>query len=222
MVKIELKFAAGIPQYTCSSCGRCGSVFARSLCAIKNRGCCFYFPKFTLVEIHRMSKSSEGLKVLNNLLKLPGVKVYNYYIHATGYFDSAAYKRYLQSGQISQYKVRDKSIFFKVCPFVKPGKGCTLPPQYRNFICNSFICDEVVERVQECSAFRYYKDERVNYADWVQWENDSLRMQLEEKKLDLVDDLDGVIATLKGTPLRNYMFPDLPPLEVAEQYGIGA
>lgn len=170
-----------------------------------------------------MSKDSEGLKVLNSLLKLPGVEIYNYHIRATGYFDSARYKKYLQSGQMSQYKVKDKSIFFKVCPFVKPGRGCTLPPQYRNFICNSFICDEVVKQVQGCRAFRDYEDERVNYADWVQWENDSLQMIMDEKKLNLVDNLDGVIATLRGIPLRNYQFPDLPPLEAAEQqYSIGA
>ena len=86
MISLYLKLDEGVPQYICSSCGNCHSVFGRSLCSIKNRGCCWYFPKFTLHEIHKMVKSQEGLDMLHNMLKLPEMKkFYNYYLQAKEY-----------------------------------------------------------------------------------------------------------------------------------------
>lgn len=53
-----------VPQYLCSRCGECSSLFSISLCSKHNRGCCWYFPKFTLYEIHNMD---EVIEILNKL-----------------------------------------------------------------------------------------------------------------------------------------------------------
>ena len=119
MVKVQLKFDQGNPQYDCSSCCNCQSIFGKSLCSIKNRGCCWYFPKFTLHEIHKMAIDKEGLSILNLIMNLPKVEVHNYYIHAIGYFDELGYKEYIIQSEEKDYaNVRDKSIFFRACPFV--------------------------------------------------------------------------------------------------------
>jgi len=222
MTKIYLKLDKGVPQYACSSCSNCRSLFGKSLCSIKNRGCCWYFPKFTLHEIHKMAKSLEGLDILNSMLKLPGIKVYNYYLHAKGYFDEVNYKKYMERVQGQEDDVEDKSIFFRVCPFVKGGKGCTLPVKYRSAVCNFFICREVIEDIEKQDVFKDYIKERDSYVRWVEWENNSLEMLLREKGLTLADNFDEVIDTLRDIPLEPYEFPYLPPIESDGGFSIGA
>lgn len=214
MVKVHLKFDQGIPQYACSSCNNCYSVFGKSLCSIKNRGCCWYFPKFTLHEIHKMVRSKEGQKTLYSVLSLPKIRIYNYYIHAIGHFDEVGYKRYLESEQIHHINVADKSIFFRTCPFVKSGVGCTLPKKYRSYVCNFYICDEIIKDVEKYDGFQNYIKERNSYIKWTQWENYSIEMLLREKGLNLVSNFDEVINLLENIPLENYEFPHLDPIEV--------
>ncbi len=216
MVEVNLKFDQGIPQYGCNSCNDCQSVFGKSLCSVKNRGCCWYFPKFTLYEIHKMVKSKEGLEVLDKIINISDVKIYNYYIHAKGYFDDLGYKKYMENTKTYKFKVKDKSIFFRACPFVKPGVGCTLPKKYRSYVCNFYICDEVVEKVQGNNEFENYIKERNTYVKWIEWENESLQALLHENKLNLINDFNGVINFLKDIPLREYEFPNLRPIRIKE------
>jgi hypothetical protein len=169
-----------------------------------------------------MVKSEEGLKILDRILNLPKVKVYNYYIHAKGYFDEIGYKKYLESEQAHQNDVEDKSIFFRACPFVKPGIGCTLSEKYRSYVCNFYICDEILRQVEKYDVFKDYIKERNNYVKWIEWENRSLEILLREKGLNLVNNFDEVISLLKDIPLENYEFPNLAPIEVIDEYSIGA
>lgn len=202
MERIYLKFDRGIPQYACTSCSSCRSVFGISLCSIKNRGCCWYFPKFTLHEIHKMAKSQEGLDILYSIRKLPGIRIYNYYIYVKGYFDEKGYKKFLESGHADKYDVEDKTVFFRACSFVRPGKGCTLPVRYRSYVCNFFICREATEKVEKYDLFKDFIKERDSYVSWIEWQNYSLEMLLREKGLTLAKDFDKVINTLKDIPLE--------------------
>ena len=216
MIKIDLKLDQGIPQYGCSSCGNCQSVFGKSLCSIKNRGCCWYFPKFTLYEIHKMAKSEDGLGTLKNIISLPKTKVHNYYIHAEGYFDEAGYKEYIENGHQYDTEVKDKTIFFRTCPFVKPEMGCTLPKRYRSYVCNFFICDEIVKKLENHEEFKNYVNERNSYSRWIEWENVSLESLFMEQKLNLINNFEEIIDMLKDMPLRECEFRNLDPIEVSE------
>jgi hypothetical protein len=218
MIKIDLKLNQGSPQYNCSSCSDCQSITGKSLCFIKNRGCCWYFPKFTLYEIHKMVKEQEGLKALNNIMSLPKVKVYNYFIHAKGYFDEVGYKDYIKTGQAYDTVVKDKSIFFRACPFVAPGIGCTLPKRYRSYVCNFFICDEIAEKVEKYDEFKNYIKERNSYVRWIEWENYSLEALFAEKKLNLVENSEEIINILKDVPFREFEFRRLDPIIVLEEF----
>ncbi|MGN0145170.1 MAG: hypothetical protein ACI398_09305 [Clostridium sp.] len=202
-----------VPQYLYDNCGKCSSLFSISLCSKHNRGCCWYFPKFTLYEIHKMVKSEKGLAVLNRILKLPKVEIFNYYIHAIGYFDESSYKKFLKSKKSRNYKVHDKSMFFRECPFVKEGCGCTIDPQYRSYICNLFICDEVLEKVKDNPDYDSYIKERENFVRWIDWENTSIQMMLEEQNLNLIHHMDKVIEILKELPFEHYEFPELNPIK---------
>lgn len=198
-----------VPQYLCSRCGECSSLFSISLCSKHNRGCCWYFPKFTLYEIHKMVQSEEGLAVLKRILALPNVEVFNYYIHAVGYFDECSYKKFMKSTDSKNYNVHDKTMFFRECPFVKEGCGCTIDPQYRSYICNFFICDEVLNEIKDNPEYNSYIKERDNFVRWIDWENTSTQIMLEEQNLNLIHNMDEVIEILKKLPLEHYEFPQL-------------
>lgn len=213
MNNIILDSDKDIPQYLCSSCGKCNSVFGISLCSKHNRGCCWYFPKFTLYEIHKMVKSEEGLSLLDKILKLPKVEVFNYYIHTIGYFDETSYNSFIKSEDSKKYSMHDETMFFRECPFVKEGSGCTIKPQYRSYICNLFICDEVLNQIKDNPDYKSYIEERENFVRWIDWENTSTQMMLEEQNLNLINNMDKVIEILKKLPLEHYEFPDLNPIK---------
>ncbi|URZ03159.1 hypothetical protein [Clostridium felsineum] len=213
MIKLYLKLDQGTPQYVCSSCGNCHSTFGKSMCKIKDRGCCFYFPKFTLYEIHKMTKSKEGFKTLKRIVKNEGTKIYNYYIHAKGYFDEEGYERHMTLEDHYDDGVHDKTIFFRACPFIKQNEGCTLPLQYRSYVCNFFICDEVKKVLEKSHEFYNYVKECESYVRWIKWENESLRGILEEQNINLEDNFEGVINLLKDIPLENFEFRKLEKIE---------
>lgn len=216
MIKIDLEIDQGIPQYGCSSCWNCQSVFGKSLCSIENRGCCWYFPKFSLYEIHKMVKTEEGLETLKNIINLPKTKIHNYYIHAEGYFDEAAYKEYIKNEYECDIGVKDKTIFFRMCPFVEAGIGCTLPKRYRSYVCNFFICEDILKKAEKYEEFKDYINERNSYARWIEWENVSLESLFIEQKLNLVNNFDEIINMLKDISLRECEFRNLELIEILD------
>jgi len=213
----------GIPQYVYTGCKNCTSIMGISLCSIKNRGCCYYYPRFTLLDIQRMAHSLKGLHILKSISKLPSSEIHPFEIHAKGYFDEEGYMKYMESGnKIDTDSIRDHSIFFKACPFVKSGYGCSLPPRYRTYICNLFLCNEVMEKIKSDRNFEAYMRERERYVRWVEWENTSLREILFENDLDLVRDLEGTVKLLQEIPLNIYDFPQLQPIVISQGFSRGA
>ncbi len=223
MEMVYVSVDQGIPQYVYTGCKNCTSIIGISLCSIKNRGCCYYHPKFTLLDIQRMAHSLEGLYVLKSIRRLPSSEIRPFEIHAKGYFDEEGYGRYMESGnKINAGSIRDHSIFFKACPFVKSGYGCSLPPRYRTYVCNFFLCNEVIEKIKGDDHFEAYIKERERYVRWVEWENASLREILFENRLDLVNDFDGTIKLLQEMPLNTYDFPQLQPIVISAGFSRGA
>ncbi|WP_294129700.1 hypothetical protein [uncultured Clostridium sp.] len=100
-------------------------------------------------------------------------------------------------------------MFFRSCPFVISGKGCTLNSQYRSYVCNFFICDEIVENLDNNNEFKKYTEERDNYIRWIEWENSSLQSLLIENNINLINNFDEVIKVLQRIQLDEYEFPNL-------------
>jgi len=223
MEKVYVKYDENIPQFACTHCSQCTSIMGTSLCSIKNRGCCWYFPKFELFDIQRMSKTIDGIQTLHAIRKNPGTVVYHYYIHAKGYFDQEAYGEHIRSGKLTCYDtVSDYTIFFRACPFVKQGYGCTLPPKYRTYVCNFFICSDILENPSVKDKFQPYIEERSRYVRWLQRENIGLEHILREAGVDLVSDFDGCVDILRDIPINYYEFPELPPVYLSDAWNKGA
>lgn len=188
--------------YSSDKCHKCSSVIGRSLTEVKDRGCCFYFPKFNLYDIQKMSKSEEGLKTLKKILENKNTEIYHYYIWAKGEFDEEGYKKYKNENE-EENSIKDKTIFFKTCPFVVEGKGCTIPIDFRSNVCNFFICDEIKQTMSKEKADEL-EEEALNFYRFYERENISLEELLEEKKISLKDNFKEVIEVLKKEPLNIY------------------
>ena len=214
MGNIFLEYDFGIPRLVCTDCGKCESIMGMSLCNIINRGCCHYFPEFTLVDIHRMVLTPGGMQALDTILQNPGTVINNSDILARGFFDKEGYEKYIHDGQfIETGTITDHTIFFRTCPFVKPDSGCIFPPRFRTTICNFFICREILERPDLQYDFKPFIEERSRYSRWIYRESGELMHILSENKVNLVLDFDGSLEVLRRIPLSVYEFPALPEVE---------
>lgn len=216
MANIELKINKDVPQYRCDLCSNCNSLLGQSLCSDKHRGCCWYSPKFTLYEIHKMVKSEDGLQLLNRIRNMDSVEIYNYYIVVKSNFDKSSYENFTKyhSDILESKNVEDKTMFFKSCRFVEEGVGCTIPAEYRNHVCNLFICEEIIDKLKENEEFKHYLNERNTYVKWMAWENDSLQMMFAQQNLNLSNNFDEIINIFKEMPLENYEFMKLKSISI--------
>ncbi len=214
MGNISVQYDCSVPRIACTDCGKCSSVMGKSLCEVNDRGCCHYFPEFTLADIHRMTHIPGGLKALKIILGNPGTKINSYNIYARGYFDEQGYKKYIESNHLLEAEsLRDHTIFFRTCPFVEPGSGCVLSPRFRTTVCNFFICREILEKPDLQYEFKSYIEERSRYSRWVYRESAELQHLLAEKGVSLTSDFDNSLKLLADLPLSLYEFPELPPVE---------
>lgn len=223
MAYIFMDFDDGVPRIAYTGCSRCSSVIGVSLCKIKNRGCCSYFQKFYPVELQRMSLSWEGLSVLESILKVPDVELYDEHIRVKGTFDEALHDKMLREGLITMDgNIHDTTIFFRTCPFVRSGRGCSLPPRYRAYVCNFFICREVLENPLYKNQLESYLIEREKYIRFLEWENNQLIQAMLKENLSIRKNLDDVLKFLSALPVNRYEYPSLSPVELPEDQGRGA
>jgi len=214
MSKIYIENDLGVPQIACDICGKCDSIMGKSLCSIKKRGCCHYFPEFTLVDIQRMVVLDGGKEALDIILSNPGTIINHFNIFSKGKFEEEAYEKYISSGiQLETGNIKDHTIFFRTCPYVKPGSGCTLPVRFRTAVCNFFICQEILERPDLKEKFEPYLEERSRYSRWLYRENTILQHILTENGSDLISDFKGSLTLLSEIGLSVYEFPLLDPVE---------
>lgn len=213
MGNIYIFFDHGIPQIGCTDCATCNSLMGKSLCNIVNRGCCHYFPEFTLVDIQRMAILDGGQKALEIVLSNPGTVVNRYNLYSKGPFDKEAYDQYISSGNLIETgSIKDHTIFFRTCPFVSPGYGCKLPVRFRTVVCNFFICEEILQQADFQDVLKDYMQERSRYTRWVYRENGQLQHILEANGLDLINDFQNTINLLAELGQENYEFPILDPV----------
>jgi hypothetical protein len=212
MGNIFIFFDKGVPQIGCTDCGSCKSIMGKSLCDIKNRGCCHYFPEFTLVDIQRMAVLEGGRKALDLILSHPGTRINRFNLYSTGHFDKDGYEKYISSGELLETgSIRDHTIFFRTCPFVVPKKGCRLPVRFRTTVCNFFICSEILDSLESSELLEEYMKERSRYSRWVYRESGILQHLLEDRGLDLISDLEGTVNALAELYESDYDFPMLEP-----------
>ena len=213
MGNIYVTYDMGVPQIGCTECGKCTSIMGVSLCGITARGCCHYFPEFTLVDLQRIALLSGGKEALDTILSYEGTVVNDFNIYCRGPFDSKAYERYVNSGKLVETgSIHDHTIFFRTCPFVVPGVGCKFPPRFRTMVCNFFVCSEIFESINDQDTLKEYLKERSRYSRWIYRESGLLQYLLEEKGLSLKSDLDAALSFLAEIEQSSYDFPLLDPI----------
>lgn len=211
MEKLYIDYDHEVPQIVYTGCSKCSSLMGTSLCSVQDRGCCSYFPEFTLVDIQRMAYTSEGMTLLESIREMPSTIIYPFHIHVKGSFDSVGYEKYMKRGQLlGKDEINDQTVFFRTCPFVRPGSGCTLPPRFRTYVCNFFVCREVLGLPHLQQVLQPYFEERLRFVRWLDWEIAALKHILQEQKLNLVDNFDAALEVLRATPINTYDFPQLP------------
>ncbi|NLM09255.1 MAG: hypothetical protein GX213_00405 [Clostridiaceae bacterium] len=223
MAFIYIDFDEGIPRLAYSGCSRCSSLIGVSLSQIKNRGCCYYSPKFYPVEIQRMCHSEEGLAVLDSIISMPDTVIHDDHILVKGSYDIILHEKMMKDGLVPLGgNVTDTSVFFRTCPFVRSGSGCTLSPRYRSYVCNFFICSEILDNPDYKDKLKPYLRERENYIRFLEWENNQLIMAMRGEGLTFRKNLNGAIEFLKNIGINQYDFPKLEPIVIPDNHTIGA
>lgn len=164
-----------------------------------------------------MVKGKDGLNILKSILSVLKVDIYNYYIYVKGYFDKVGYKKYIKIEYVYDIDVKDKFMFFRVCLFVKLGVGCMLFKRYRSYVCNFFICDEIIKKIEKYDEFKNYINECNNYVRWIEWENYLFEIFLIEKKLNLKNGFDEIVNIFRDMLLREYKFKNLDLIVILDE-----
>ena len=157
-------------------------------------------------------KHSTGRSVLKRIIE-KNTKIFNYYIQVIGYFDENGYNNFKNlndnTSKKDAYEPDDNSIYFKACPFVIDGTGCSIPHQYRTPICNFFLCKEVKNKIKSKKLLNDYEEASRAYYRYYEWENQNLIELLEEKGPTLKDNFNEVIDFLSKIESYEYEFPSL-------------
>lgn len=220
---IYIDFDGGVPRLAYTGCSRCSSLIGLSLCRTKNRGCCYYSPKFFPVEIQRMCHSEKGMELLKKIVEMPNTILYDDHILVKGSYDYILHQKMLKGGLVPlDGNVNDSSVFFRTCPFVRSGSGCTLPPRYRSYVCNFFLCPEILNNPLYKDRLEPYIRERENYIRFLEWENNQLIMAMREEGISMSKNFDAAVEFLKNLEISCYDFPELEPVVIADDSSKGA
>lgn len=201
MHQLKYVFENNIPLFSCNFCGNCnGFIESKSLIHIKNRGCCWYFPKYTLMDIRNILIQDRE-DFIHNLFSMNNTKVSNYHIEVNGFFDKEGYEKYEDSEEF------DTKLFFRVCPFFNKN-GCGIDFKLRPHPCNLYLCREVIELAKE--EYKLYSKERIDYYSYMNYYNEQIKQDLRAKRVDLLSNYKLVLDLL-----REYNIPQFEPRKLS-------
>lgn len=205
MYTLEYEFINNTPIFKCNYCGHCSKEMeATSLTSVKNRGCCWYFPKYTLFNIKNilnMGKEDFIISILNN----KNSHISSYSIEIKGSFDGEKYEKFIKENEHIEHCF-DYKLFFRNCSFVT-DKGCSLDFSLRPHPCNLYLCRNVISSCGE--YYSPFSRERKDYFSYCNYYNDYLKYSLIDKNLDLIS---SPLATLEF--LKNISIPTFQPNKI--------
>ncbi|WDC84462.1 hypothetical protein PL321_01260 [Caloramator sp. mosi_1] len=200
-------FEDNIPLFRCSLCGRCDGFIESKSYINKNRGCCWYYPKYTLMDIKNIiSLGREDF--IRELSTKENVYKSNYFLEVRGYFDEEGYKK----SNLKQDIDFDTKLFFRLCPFWQEN-GCKIEFKLRPHPCNLYLCREVIELCKD--GYSEFSKERRDYFSYMNYFNEVIKHELMEKRMDLTSDFEGTLDFIK-----NYQVPNFEPRLLRELHFI--
>ncbi|KRQ86108.1 hypothetical protein ABG79_02047 [Caloramator mitchellensis] len=201
-VKYEVK--NNIPHFNCSFCGKClGFLEATSYLTIKSRGCCWYFPKYKLIDIKNILDIGRE-DFIYEIYNLPYTKIEKYFIEILGFFDEEKYNKSKMNN--NEF---DSKLFFRLCPFFEKS-GCKLYFALKPHPCNLYLCRGVIDACGE--DYEKYNRERKDYFAYCNYYNDLMQKEFETRKISLMKDFDKSIEFLKMMQIPKFDFRKLEVL----------
>lgn len=210
MYKLEYSFIKNTPIFKSNFCGNCSSfVESTSYATIKNRGCCWYFPKYTLMDIKNVIDSGSK-EFIYELLNSKNSKVGQYYIISEGEFNEEKYSDYLKDMLDSNESLDfDSKLFFRLCPFAT-SKGCSIDFALRPHPCNLYLCREMLPMCGE--AYKEYSEERKDYYSYMNYFSDTLRYALIDEEVNLLKNPLRAIEIIENTEIPKFLPRNLNPI----------
>lgn len=211
MDKLEYEFCSNVPVYKCSFCGKCSSfVEATSYTRIKTRGCCWYFPKYSLIDIKNII-DSRNKDFIYSLLNMENAEIHQYYINVNGEFNKNEYEEYLKETlhEDSEASDFDQKLFFRLCPFATIN-GCRISFDLRPHPCNLYLCREVIDTCGK--DYKELSKERKDYYSYCNYYSDTLKYALMDNNVDFVKDPFKSIEILEETEISGFEFNTLKPI----------
>lgn len=171
---------------------------------LENVGCCRYEPVFTLFEIYKMVQDDHEELFLHEIYDHKDNTIYPYEIMIHAKVDPrfghpAIQQEYarLSHNKHTAYQAMEFRTRYAVCSFFVSGQGCGIDPRYKTSICRSFVCESVLQNggTAEKAAISRWQSEIQQECDEF---NRLAERQLKELGINLLDDVEQVIAYLKG------------------------
>ncbi|OFI07239.1 hypothetical protein CLOACE_04310 [Clostridium acetireducens DSM 10703] len=197
MYSLSYKFINNTPMFKCNFCGKCSHVMeSTSYTPLATRGCCWYFPKYTLINIKNILALGKKDFILQ-LLNMPNAHISQYFIEIKGLFDKKCYEDFVKNSleENINFKDFDIKLFFRLCPFCT-STGCKLDFTLRPHPCNLYLCRTVLELCGD--KYKPYSEERKDYFSYCNYFNESIKYELMENKVDLISNAEKSLEIINN------------------------
>ncbi|WP_279146564.1 hypothetical protein [Clostridium tyrobutyricum] len=207
-MSLNYSFYNNIPVFKCDSCGKCSNTIESiSYTSIKNRGCCWYFPEYRLIDIKNIIDNNK-FSFIHYLVSLPNCLLRNYSIKINGTFLKNKYKDFKNSC-FKKYSNFDSSLFFKLCPFSSKN-GCSLNFLLRPHPCNLYLCREIINLCSE--KYKPYCDERKDYFAYCNYFDECIKQDLIDNHVSLISNINKAIEVIKNCHIEKFNSRYLKPI----------
>lgn len=204
---LNYNFNNNIPMFKCSFCGKCSGILeSTSYTNIKNRGCCWYFPEYRLIDIKNIINNG-NTHFIFHLTSLSNTIIRKYSIKVLGIFFKSKYINFIRTHEES--KDFNTSLFFKLCPFLG-SQGCKLDFSLRPHPCNLYLCRNVIKLCSQ--GYSSYNEERKDYFAYCNYYNECIKEDLLKNKTNLSEDMEKSLNIIKKFPLLNFYAQNLKPI----------
>lgn len=213
MYKLQYENQNNIPVFKCNFCGHCSGILeATSHTNIKNRGCCWYFPKYNLVDIKNIINIGKK-NFIYALLNMKNTVINKYSIEVQGIFDKERYLEYVKENSDSIETNFDTKLFFRVCSFFRPN-GCHLDFNLRPHPCNLYLCRTVINCCGE--DYKNFSSERKDYFSYCNYFNEVIKEVLMDAKVNLQSDPFKAIEIIEAFSLPPFGGRPISPIELSK------
>ena len=201
MDSLKYTFKDNIPVINCSFCGKCQDFIETKDYININRGCCWHFPKYNLMDLKNIMKINE--KFVRQLFTLKDAEISQYSIKILGKYYENEYIEYASNkiASIETSNTFDDKLHFKVCHFFGEN-GCKIDFCLRSHQCNLYLCREIVNAIGIHSSL--YKKERQDYFSYCYYYDKHIEYALKENQVDFVKDYSKALEIIKSIDIPEF------------------